>query len=108
MVEPSGVKAYVYTCTDCDSENHIIAYLEKYTDEAKEARRTLSDLKIEDETPELNRDTYIGIIQGGVYVKLPKEGDWVVRDSEEGRELITKATDPRQCPEGQRLRPCSP
>lgn len=89
-----GVRAWVYTCDNCDDEAaQFVGYIQKYTDDAKAAMDA-------GDTPE-------GDVESKILLRLP-EGDeesWVPRNSEDGRR-IRESVDSR-CPDG-RAQLCRP
>ncbi len=92
--KPAGVRAYVFSCTDCSDENsRFVGYLETYTDEAKAALTS-------GEAP----DAY-EYYDGGRLIKRPDEEGWARAESEEGFALIESVS--TLCPGGV-LKPCYP
>lgn len=71
----NGMKAYVFSCSDCgDASSHFVAYIEKYSEEAKAVMGDREKLDIVDK---------------GHQLRAGDGGEWVLASSEEGQKLIS-------------------
>lgn len=98
-----GVRAYVYTCGACGEGERFIAYLEKYTNDAKSA------VKAADPSQTYSAQT-LTAIQQGTLIALPPESNnqdpqWVPSASSRGLQIV--AAKQTQC-DGQPARQCYP
>ena len=84
---PGGVLAHVFTCGDCQEEQWRVGFLEKHTDDAKQAMQALQDSQ-----PGLGHAPVIARLAQGTLVKRPEDADWVMKISPKGQKLIKEAT----------------
>ncbi len=100
----NGVRAYVYGCGDCSEANRFIAYLEKFTPEAKAMQEKMMN-------PDPNADPNMApelrdMEDGGTLVRAVEGGQWVTMYSEAGMKVSSELEG--KCPAGVRLIPCLP
>lgn len=106
--EPNGVRAYVFSCTNCDDESsRFIGWLEKYTPEAKQAM-------LNPPAPDTSGNAAAGpdpteIWEKGHLIAAYKanagELKWVVNNSDAGFRIMQSLE--TKCPGGQ-PNPCFP
>lgn len=81
-----GVRAYIYTCGDCSSEQRKLIYLSKMTEEAKQALSTsIAQPGVESEATR--------IVDEGERVAMPPQNPgapvtWVAATSPQGRSIM--------------------
>ena len=100
--EPAGVRAYLYSCSDCDDEStHRIAWLERYTPEAKQRIENYRN------NPEqFAEEAYYEMeMQQDHQVRRPEDNQWQNINTQAGQQIMEIAM---QCPEGQRPQICYP
>lgn len=99
-----GVRAHVYGCGDCSEANRFIAYLERYTEKAKQMRLNPPQYDPnQPASPEVYMDEMTGV---EVEVRAPKGTQWMSLMSEQGMR-ITEIM-PNRCPDGVMIMPCLP
>lgn len=88
--EPAGVRAHVFACGDCGSNENFIAWLERPSPREKE----LEEGKLLTET-----DLY-------PLVSVPGNDNWYAANTREGLGITEAAQ--KRCPEGQKPNYCQP
>lgn len=101
--EPDGYRAYVYTCGepfDADgmtldqlAENNAgVAYISRYTDDARAAQDELRSRSFGDGNPEAQRLTHA--IRAGHFIRSPDaDSPWVHADSNEAYQILIAVND---------------
>lgn len=94
--KPGGVRAFVFSCTDCDDEStHFIGWLDMYTPEAKEALAN----------PTAEMGASFELYERGHLVKRVEDETWVSANDPEGFRVMEAIS--QECPGG-RPQPCYP
>lgn len=97
--EPAGVRAYVYSCTNCaDASTHFVGWLERYT---PEARQTLLAIMNKAPTPQ-----QIAAVEQGHQIRAEADGEWI-RANHPDAAMIKRTVDER-CQGKGRPRACTP
>ena len=99
---PAGMRAYVFSCDDCsDTSTHFVAYVERYTPEAKVKLTQMRD------NPESlsEEDMYFDYEQGRL-IMVPDKTSWLEANSEEA--FVAQEGLMAHCPPGSRIRSCYP
>ncbi|MEX0655472.1 MAG: hypothetical protein WD534_09635 [Phycisphaeraceae bacterium] len=108
--DTNGVRAHIYACGDCPSDlagrsadelidgDVFIAYLERYTDEARE-------IITGDVTPE-NESDYYSATEMGQLVRAVDGSNWVSINDQGGYELMSRTGN--RCGEDSMPTPCRP
>jgi len=96
---PAGVRARVFSCTDCsDRSSHFIGYLEMFPPQVKHRLEEAGD-------------------QAGLMMEMEamqvlirrEDGDrWISSDRTEYGQIMREVYSRDRCPDGQRPRPCHP
>lgn len=85
--EPSGVRAFVYSCTSCaDEASRFVAWLEKYTPSAKAALEAPVEELPEDELMDMTM-----AFERGHLVKGVNDRRWVLAESERAFKIMESA-----------------
>lgn len=96
---PAGVRARVFSCTDCaDRSSHFIGYLEMYPESVKRRLEQAGDqamMMMEMEAMQM-------------LVRRPDSERWVSSDRPEYGQIMQDIYSRDRCPDGQRPRPCHP
>ncbi len=79
---PGGVRAFVFSCGDCDSGAMFVGYLEKFTEQAEHARKQLDDLDSAADEQELWQQ-----VSEGRFIRTTETDEWVLYDSPDGRHI---------------------
>jgi len=101
---PAGVRAHIYSCGACNESDWFIAYLQRYT---LEARQRILELRQQSDTGEMAEDIYMEMseLEMSTLIADPDELNWVPIESEEAdairSQLAGKCT-------GSRPKPCYP
>jgi hypothetical protein len=95
---PKGVRAFVYSCGECDDESErFIAYLEMYTPEAKAARERMQRIVRGEEQPpgdmgegsaEAAEMQMYEMWEQGRLMRLLNDDNWVPAMSEEAMQML--------------------
>ena len=105
----NGVKAYVYTCGSCSKSEWFIAYVQKYTPEAREKlielNRRMEQAASDPESAYMFEDQ--ADIENEMLIAKADAQQWISGNSEQGAELI-RSEIINKCPEGKRPKPCYP
>lgn len=96
-----GVRAHVYGCGDCSEANRFVAYLERYTEKAKQMRLNPPPVDPNQPPPEMYMDD-----MAGMEVRAPKGTQWVSMMTDQGMRITEVA--PNRCPDGVMILPCIP
>jgi len=99
----SGVRAHVFSCGSCDdADERFIAYLERYTPEAREQ---IVRMKANPDSPEM-MEMYPPDAMESQLIAEPDTLEWVPMMSEAGTRIQQRIMD--QCREDESPRPCFP
>lgn len=94
--KPGGVRAFVFSCADCDDEStHFIGWLDMYTPEAKQAMTN----------PGAGMGPSFELYEQGHLVKGVDDENWVPANDEGGFRVMENIS--TECP-GSRPKPCYP
>ena len=104
--KPRGVRAYIYTCSDCSPENRFVAFFETFNPTARDAwRRRLTGRRIAEVQGPLADDTVSSKI--GRFVALPTDKDkFIAATDPEALPIIERAY--KTCPTGLPPSQCFP
>ena len=107
---PAGVRANVFTCTDCNDPNaRYIGFLETYTPEAQEAQLQLQEIasrniEVNDSdpnaqtAPDTNEVDLMDTVAKGRLIASPDDlENWFTMETEEGAKLANNAM--KKCPD---------
>lgn len=99
--ENNGVRAFVFSCTDCsDPSTFKIAYLQRLSDEAKEMHERMK-------SGEIPPEEMMMVPEEEYYVARPGDSRWVSGMSEQGMRLVESAYT-EECPDGEMPEECFP
>lgn len=102
---PMGVRAYVYSCTDCSDEStRFVGYLEMYTPEAKKILENPPTMEDPDNLAAM--DSFMMVEEEGHLVRAMDNEMWVLQMSEEGFMIMEDVQ--TQCGDGAIPHPCMP
>ena len=102
----NGVLAQVYGCGDCAKANRFIAYLQKFTPEAKKARMAPPKTDAQGQPTMPNPDEYNDMMNGILVASPDKPTDWYLIYSPQGQQITEGASG--KCPPGKKLKVCFP
>ncbi len=102
---PAGVRAYVFTCGECDDASRFVGYIETYSPAAsrqmRAARQRANSERRSIDFLLLDREA-----RKGRLVKRVNDTQWVPAYGELGARIVTSVV--RRCAQGQQVKPCLP
>jgi hypothetical protein len=109
-LDNGAVRAVVFSCSDCsDKSTHVVAWVERYTDQAKEALATMQSVAASTDptkAPPMRNEAIA--VERGRLIALPPSGaggvQWVNANAPAGIEVMRAAR--RNCEDTMEL--CSP
>lgn len=104
--KPRGVRAYIYTCSDCSPEKRFVAFYETFNPTTREGwERRIAGRRMAVIDAPLSDNTIISKI--GRFVALPTDKDnFISLEEEDARKIVERAYKP--CPSGAPPSPCYP
>ena len=105
---PRGLRAYVFTCGDCASEQTLlVGYLETFDPKSDAAAqyKTFREI-LATHGPNVDAAAAESKAEGGRLVATREGKEWFTRDSPEGQDIVSLAT--KACANGDSPRPCQP
>jgi hypothetical protein len=104
---PAGVRAYVFTCTDCgDAGSRFIGYLEMYTPAVRELLRERRAHRDDAAPPSTRLSDLDDPGHSARLIRTPDDDRWVPADSDAGQAILAGLH--KRCGGDQKLRPCQP
>ena len=112
MDKPGGVRAFIYSCGECDSDysgmtveeleeaGAYIAFIEKYTAQVQERLTKMSS-----QPGMLPMEQLDHLYREGMEIKEPGDDRWIKRFSAKGTQIQRRK---HKCPSGEESNPCIP
>lgn len=92
--KPGGVRAYVFTCSDCTSKQWTIGYLETFTDKAKHAlraERRKQQANPNSRKPILRPDSASPAVAQGWMIRTVDDPAWLPVRHPQARQIMANA-----------------